>query len=88
SLGARNYFILLQFLIEAIFLCILGGTAGLLMVYGLAEAATSAMDFDLSLTTGNVISGVIISASIGLISGFIPAMQASQMNPVDAIRSV
>lgn len=46
------------------------------------------MEFDLSLTTGNVITGVIISAGIGLISGFIPALQASQMNPVDAIRAV
>lgn len=88
SLGARNYFILLQFLIEAIFLCLIGGSAGLLMVYGLAEAATAIVDFDLSLTTGNIITGVFISAGIGLISGFIPALRASQMNPVDAIRAV
>jgi putative ABC transport system permease protein len=88
SLGARNYFILLQFLVESVVLCLIGGCLGLLMVYGLSQAATSALEFDLTLTTGNVFSGMIISAIIGIISGFVPALQASRMNPVDAIRSV
>ena len=88
SLGARNYFILLQFLVESVVLCLIGGMIGLLLVYGLSTLASSALDFDLSLTIANVLRGLMISASIGIISGFIPALRASQMNPVDAIRSV
>jgi putative ABC transport system permease protein len=87
SLGSKNYFILLQFLFEAIVLCIIGGCIGLILVLLLSLAASSATGLDLSLTTGNVILGLIISAVIGIISGFIPAHQASQMNPVDAIRA-
>lgn len=88
SLGSKNYFILLQFLIEAVVLCIIGGCIGLLLVLLLSIAATNATGFDLTLTTGNIVMGIFISAIIGIISGYIPAYQASQMNPVDAIRAV
>ncbi|MFM2207498.1 MAG: hypothetical protein RL213_1473 [Bacteroidota bacterium] len=88
SLGAKNYFILLQFLVESVFLCLIGGGIGLLAVYGLSSVATSLLDFDLTLAVNNVINGVVISAVIGIISGFVPALQASRMNPVDAIRAV
>ncbi len=87
SLGAKNYFILLQFLIESVVLCIIGGCIGLLLVFGIATAATRLLDFDLALTIGNIVTGITISATIGIISGYIPAYRASQMNPVDAIRT-
>ncbi len=87
SLGAKNYFILLQFLVEAVVLCVIGGSFGLLIVYGLSVLASSAAGFDFTLTFGNIATGIMISASIGIISGFIPALRASQMNPVEAIRS-
>ena len=87
SLGAKNYFILIQFLSEAVTLCILGGLIGLLLVFISAEAASRAFDFDLTLSFGNIVMGIIISAVIGIISGFIPAYTASQLDPVEAIRS-
>ena len=87
SLGSKNYFILLQFLIEAVVLCIFGGLIGLLLVFGLTSVASNLTGFDLSLTAANVFMGLIISATIGIISGFVPAHQASRMNPVDAIRA-
>lgn len=87
SLGSKSYFILLQFLVEAIVLCIIGGSIGLLFVYGLSVAASHAVDFNFVLTAGNISMGLIISGSIGVISGFVPALRASQMNPVEAIRS-
>ena len=88
SLGSKNYFILLQFLIEAITLCVFGGTIGLGIVYLLTLAVSGAFeDFKFVLTTGNIIMGIGVSAVIGVISGFVPALQASQMNPVDAIRA-
>ncbi|MFM7217917.1 MAG: ABC transporter permease [Bacteroidota bacterium] len=88
SLGARDYFILLQFLVEAVVLCLIGGAFGLFFVYILSSIATSVLDFDLSLTFGNILTGIIISGCIGVLSGFVPALNASRMNPVDAIRSV
>jgi putative ABC transport system permease protein len=87
SLGSKNYFILLQFLAEAVILCIIGGCIGLMLVLFLSEGAAKATGFDFTLTIGNILTGVIISASIGVISGYVPALQASRMNPVDAIRS-
>jgi putative ABC transport system permease protein len=87
SLGSKNYFILLQFLIEAIVLCIFGGCIGLVLVFLLATLAGSATGFDLALTVGNIVLGIGISATIGIISGYVPAYQASRMNPVDAIRA-
>ena len=87
SLGSKNYFILLQFLVEAVVLCVIGGIFGLIIVYGLSIVASNAIDFDFTLTAGNIVMGLIISGSIGVISGFVPALRASQMNPVEAIRS-
>jgi putative ABC transport system permease protein len=87
SLGSKNYFILLQFLVEAVVLCIFGGLIGLFLVFILSIFASQASGFDLSLTIGNISLGILISATIGIISGYIPAHQASRMNPVDAIRA-
>ncbi len=87
ALGAKNYFILLQFLIEAVVLCLFGGIIGLLIVYGLSYVAISALNFNLVLTSGNIVLGLMISAVIGIISGFVPAYNASRMSPVEAIRA-
>ncbi len=87
SLGSKNYFILLQFLVEAIILCIIGGMVGLLFVLVLSIVASNLTGFDLTLTFNNILMGIFISTTIGIISGYIPALQASRMNPVDAIRS-
>ena len=88
SLGSKNYFILLQFLVEAIILCIIGGCIGLVLVLILSIVASNATGMDLALTIGNILMGIIISASIGVISGYVPALRASKMNPVDAIRAI
>ncbi len=87
SLGAKNYFILLQFLFEAIFLSLIGGLLGLIIIFIGTLVVTYALDFSLSLTLGNIFLGLSVSFFIGLISGFIPAYSASRLNPVDAIRS-
>jgi putative ABC transport system permease protein len=88
SLGSKNYFILLQFLVESIILCVMGGILGLLIIYGLTTLiAGSFEDFNFVLTAGNITLGIGLSACIGILSGFIPAFQASRMNPVDAIRA-
>lgn len=87
SLGAKNYFILLQFLVEAIVLCLIGGAMGLLVVFFLTFFGSSLLGFNITLTFGNIFLGLFVSALIGIISGFVPAYSASRLDPVEAIRS-
>lgn len=87
SLGAKNYFILLEFLTESVTLCIFGGLMGLLTVYLGTVVVSKGFDMEMILSFGNIITGIIISVCIGIISGFIPALNASRLNPVDAMRS-
>ncbi|MCA6362704.1 MAG: ABC transporter permease [Bacteroidetes bacterium] len=87
SLGARNSFILMQFMIESVVLCLIGGILGLLLVWVISVLVASLLDFDFSLSLANVVLGISISILIGLISGFIPSYSASQLDPVEAIRS-
>ena len=61
SLGAKNYFILLQFLFEAVFLSLMGGVVGLIIVYILTFVVSSMFDFELILTFGNILLGVGVS---------------------------
>jgi putative ABC transport system permease protein len=87
SLGAKNYFILIEFLVEAVILCLVGGTIGLLSVYLITLAVKTWVGLNLFLSAGNIITGIAVSVSIGLISGFIPAYSASKLDPVEAIRA-
>ena len=87
SLGAKNKFILLQFLFEAIILCLIGGMIGLLIVWLLAMLMTNVLEFEFILGFNNIIIGTGLSAVVGLISGIFPAISASKLDPVEAIRS-
>jgi len=87
SLGAKNYFILSQFLVESVVLSLLGGILGLAMVYLLILAASNMAGMELFLGFRNIMIGLSISVSIGLIAGIIPAWIGAKMNPVDAIRT-
>jgi putative ABC transport system permease protein len=86
AIGAKNYFILLQFLFEAVFLSLLGGIIGLLLIFIGILLFQDAMNFPLILTQKNILLGLVISTIIGLVSGFIPAWVASRLDPVEAIR--
>jgi len=87
SLGAKRYFILLQFLFESIFLCLIGGFVGLVLVFFGTLIGSYLMDIKLILTEGNIILSITVSSLIGLISGIVPAFFAAKLNPVDAIRT-
>ena len=85
SLGAKNYFILMQFLFESSFLSIIGGVLGLIFVFLITFVDLGSFDLKISLT--NVILGISISTIIGVCAGLIPAIFASRLDPVEAIRS-
>ncbi len=85
SLGAKNYFILFQFLFESVFLSIIGGGVGILLVFMLSFVDLGSLELTLSLK--NITIGLGVSAAIGTASGIIPAALAARMDPVIAIRS-
>ncbi len=87
SLGAKNKFILFQFLFESIILCVIGGIIGLLLVWIISIVLTKALEFEFILGIGNIVLGTSLAAVIGLISGILPAISASKLDPVEAIRS-
>ena len=86
SLGAKNYFILFQFLSESIFLSLIGGGIGLLIIWIVTLLAGERFGMEISLSMANTVLGFTISFLIGIISGFIPAYSAAQLDPVEAIR--
>ncbi|MFT4612341.1 MAG: putative ABC transport system permease protein [Glaciecola sp.] len=87
SLGAKNKFILFQFLFEAVILSVLGGVIGIFLVWLVSLAANAALDFEFILSFFNIFLGFGLSTLIGLISGIIPAISASKLDPVEAIRT-
>ncbi len=86
ALGAPSYVILMEFLIEAIVLCVIGGIAGLILVYITMAVVNNYASFEMFLSAYNILLGIGLSALIGVLAGFIPAFRASRMDPVDAIR--
>lgn len=86
ALGAKRYFILLEYLAEAVILCLIGGIAGLLMVWGILSLFSIILQFEMYISMTNILIGLILSIIIGIISGIVPALHASRMDPVEAIR--
>lgn len=87
AIGARSGSILMEFLIEAVTLCLIGGLCGIIIVLLLSLLLTYGLDFAVTLSIKNFIIGVGISAVVGVLAGFIPARTASKLDPVVAIRS-
>lgn len=87
ALGAKRHFILIQFLYESVLLAVVGGVVGLLLIFIGTVLVNTTTDFSIVLTIPNIIRGLLISAVIGIASGFVPAWVASRLSPVEAINS-
>ncbi|XXQ68280.1 MacB family efflux pump subunit [Neisseriaceae bacterium B1] len=86
AIGARQTNILQQFLIEAILLCLIGGLVGVLASFGIGALFNHFVkDFAMSFSTASIIGAVVCSTAIGVIFGYMPAKNASKLNPIDAL---
>ena len=87
AVGARQSDILQQFLIEAVLVCILGGILGVLLSLGIGQLIGHFVGdtFQMAYSTTSIVAAFICSSMIGIIFGFIPARNAAQLNPVDAL---
>ena len=87
AIGATSRDILIQFVIEAITLCLLGGGTGIIFGAGIGAIVCSILDWHYMLTLTIVLGALFISTSIGLIFGIFPAYKASKLTPIEALRS-
>ena len=87
AVGARQSDILQQFLIEAILVCILGGVLGVLLALGIGQLINHVAGgtFQMAYSTTSIVAAFVCSSLIGIVFGFIPARNAAQLNPVDAL---
>lgn len=86
ALGAKQNFILFQFLFEAILLCVIGALIGILLVVGLGYLASTFSTFQIFYSVKIFGTGIGFSILIGLIAGIAPALLAARMDPVVALR--
>ncbi len=88
AIGAKRYFILLQFIFEAIILSVIGGLIGLFLIFIGTTIFSYVAEMNIALTMGNIIKGIMISSVIGFIAGLLPALSAARLDPVVAINTV
>ena len=86
SLGAKPKNILAQFLLEAVILCNVGGVVGVLVGFGLGNLVTAFTSFAISVPMEWAVIGLVFCSAIGIIFGLLPAIRASRLHPVDALR--
>jgi ABC-type antimicrobial peptide transport system permease subunit len=86
AVGARGRDILRQFLVEAVVLCMLGGACGLLLGRGSSLIISAVLHWPTELSVGAIVASVVVSLTVGVVFGYYPAMKASRLDPIDALR--
>ena len=86
ALGATNSSIRIQFIVESISICIIGGIIGILIGIGIAAIATKLLGFSVSPSIDGMILSVTFSILIGVFFGYYPANKAAKLNPIEALR--
>ena len=86
AIGARQSNILQQFLIEAVLLCLIGGTIGIVLSYAIGYVFNNFLNgFSMIFSNGSIVLALVTSMAIGIIFGYMPAKNASKLNPIDAL---
>src|SRR5882672_7402668 len=86
ALGARSQSILMQFLLEAVILCNIGGVIGVIVGFGLGNLVALFTHFDVSVPMEWAVIGLLFCSAVGVAFGLLPAVRASQLHPIDALR--
>jgi putative ABC transport system permease protein len=86
AVGARQSDIVRQFVIEAIMISFVGGVIGIVFGFGMSRLIAWLAGWSTIVTAGSILLAFLVSASVGLIFGIYPAVQAAQLDPVEAIR--
>jgi putative ABC transport system permease protein len=86
AIGARRREILIQFLLEAVFLTSVGGLLGILLGSGIGLGVNQLANFPVSLPLWSFALGFAFSASVGIFFGIYPALRASRLDPIEALR--
>ena len=87
AVGARKRTILLQFLVEAVSICLVGGAVGVVLSWLMSTAVAAAFpSFPMTFSFGLVLLGLIVSTVTGIFSGFFPALTAARLDPIEALR--
>ncbi|MFM7672895.1 MAG: ABC transporter permease [Bacteroidota bacterium] len=87
AIGAKARVILTEFLLEAAFLCVIGGLIGLTLVFALTQVLTQVLNFPVFISASNMFLAILLCVVVGILAGYIPARQAARLDPVVAIRS-
>jgi putative ABC transport system permease protein len=87
AIGAKANVILTEFLLEAAFLCVIGGLIGLTLVFALTQVLTLVLNFPVFISVSNMVLAILLCIVVGILAGYIPARQAARLDPVVAIRS-
>jgi putative ABC transport system permease protein len=86
ALGARARSILIQFLLEAVILCNIGGLAGVVVGFGLGNLVSVFTHFHASVPIEWAVIGLVFCSAVGVGFGLLPAIRASRLNPIEALR--
>lgn len=86
SIGAKPRGILVQFLLEAVILCNIGGVVGVLVGFGLGNVITLFTAFDVNVPLEWAVIGIVFCSAVGIGFGLLPAIRASRLHPIDALR--
>ena len=86
ALGATNSSIRIQFIVESIAICVIGGVIGILIGIGIAAVATKLLGFSVSPSVDGMVLSVTFSVLIGVFFGYYPANKAAKLNPIEALR--
>jgi putative ABC transport system permease protein len=86
SLGANPANILVQFLLEAVILCNIGGVVGILVGFGLGNVITFFTSFEVKVPLQWAVIGLVFCSTVGIAFGLLPAIRASRLHPIDALR--